>query len=307
MSDRITKGNYVTRALSKLTYKRWELYVVSRVIHRLNDLDIEFVCQQLVLLEDGKRALADMFFPQFNIYLEVNEPGGHSSKKSQINDEKRRAEILKVSGAKQYRIEIFNIDTDGNIADESLGLINQNVDKFVDLLKEKKREYQGRGNFIPWNLDDKYDPIKFLEKGYLETLENPSFRTQRDALRCFGYDGGHYQRAVWRKPEWDDQVVWFPRFVSHKTWRNELSHDERLITETLLDESLLEKMVNLSLIRTRFTFAKTCDALGRRLYRFVGVFDLQDQKINKDGQLVRTYSLLTAKVFIPNPEKALAR
>lgn len=301
MSDKLTKANYVTRALSKLTYKRWELYVVSRVIHRLNDLDIEFVCQQVVLLENGRRALADMFFPQFNIYLEVNEPGGHSSKKSQINDEKRRTEILKVSGAKQFRIEIFNIDTDGNITDECLGVINQNVDQFVELLKEKKRKFQGRGDFIPWSINDKYDPIKFLEKGYLETVENPSFRTQRDALRCFGYDGGHYQRGAWRKPGWEDRIVWFPRFVSHKTWRNELSHDERLITETLLDESIREKMIDFSPTRARYTFAKTRDALGRNLYRFVGVFDPQEQKINENGQLAWTYSLVSAKVFIPNP------
>jgi len=217
MSDKLTKGNYVTRALSKLTYKRWELYVVSRVIHRLNDLDIEFVCQQVVLLENGRRALADMFFPQFNIYLEVNELGGHSSKESQINDEKRRTEILKVSGAKQFKVEIFNIDEDGNIADESLGVINQKVDQFVELLREKKQGLQDRGEFVAWSMDDKYDPIKFLEKGYLDTVDNPSFRTQRDALRCFGYEGGHYQRGTWRKPEWEDRMVWFPRFISHKT------------------------------------------------------------------------------------------
>lgn len=301
MSDKLTKGNYVTRALSKLTYKRWELYVVSRVIHRLNDLDIEFVCQQVVLLENGRRALADMFFPQFNIYLEVNELGGHSSKESQINDEKRRTEILKVSGAKQFKVEIFNIDEDGNIADESLGVINQKVDQFVELLREKKQGLQDRGKFVAWSMDDKYDPIKFLEKGYLDTVDNPSFRTQRDALRCFGYEGGHYQRGTWRKPEWEDRMVWFPRFVSHKTWLNELSGDEQLITETLLDDSIREKMMNGSPTQTRYTFAKTRDALGRTLYRFVGMFDTQEQQVNSKGQLVHTHSLTSAKILIPNP------
>ena len=73
----MTKAEYITNSLSKINHKKWELYVISRIIHKLDDLDIEFICQQHILLENSS-AFADMFFPQFNIYLEINE--SHHSK-----------------------------------------------------------------------------------------------------------------------------------------------------------------------------------------------------------------------------------
>ena len=34
--------------IQKISGKRWELYVITRVIHLLNDPDIEYVCQQYI-------------------------------------------------------------------------------------------------------------------------------------------------------------------------------------------------------------------------------------------------------------------
>ena len=42
------KETYITRTFQKLSGKRWELYVVTRVVHLLNDPDIEYVCQQYI-------------------------------------------------------------------------------------------------------------------------------------------------------------------------------------------------------------------------------------------------------------------
>ena len=44
----ISKETYVTRNFQKISGKRWELYVITRVIHLLNDPDIEYVCQQYI-------------------------------------------------------------------------------------------------------------------------------------------------------------------------------------------------------------------------------------------------------------------
>ena len=48
VNDNAWKADYIVKSLSKIKYKSWELYVVSRFIHTLDDLDVEFVCQQLV-------------------------------------------------------------------------------------------------------------------------------------------------------------------------------------------------------------------------------------------------------------------
>jgi len=89
--------------------------------------------------------------------------------------------------------------------------------------------------------------------------------------------------------------VWFPRFEKHGVWRNELSDDERQITETLLQSTQIMKHENedqSSIVK--YTFAKTKDRLGNRLYRFIGPFTFNDKKLI-DGKLVRTYDLVDSK------------
>lgn len=75
----ISKETYVTRNFQKISGKRWELYVITRVIHLLNDPDIEYVCQQYINPPKNKDYyLADLAFPSLKLYLEVDE-GQHGS------------------------------------------------------------------------------------------------------------------------------------------------------------------------------------------------------------------------------------
>ena len=67
------KEEFIFRSFRKISNKKEELYVITRIFHLLDDLEIEFVCQQKVRKPDGEIYLVDMFFPQFKIYLEVNE------------------------------------------------------------------------------------------------------------------------------------------------------------------------------------------------------------------------------------------
>ena len=39
----MTKDEYLLRNFSKITHKKWELFVITRILHRLNDPDIEYV------------------------------------------------------------------------------------------------------------------------------------------------------------------------------------------------------------------------------------------------------------------------
>jgi len=70
----ISKETYVTRNFQKISGKRWELYVITRVIHLLNDPDIEYVCQQYINPPKNKEYyLADLAFPSLKLYLEIDE------------------------------------------------------------------------------------------------------------------------------------------------------------------------------------------------------------------------------------------
>ena len=307
MSTRASKAGYITNSLSKIRHKRWELYVISRVVHLLDDLEIEFVCQQAIILENGTHKFADMFFPQFNIYLEVNEKH-HFLNQNQKKDKIRENEILRAIGAEQAKIEIALIDKEGNIADKTLTQINHHIDAFVGLIKNKKQEKLSCNQFEKWDLAAKYDPVRFLKKGFLDIYDNPSFETHRDALRCFGYKGGHYQQAAWRDKSWDDAFVWFPRFVKHKDWQNIFNEEDQTIVETMLtDDMATRERVEKFFAHERYTFAKTKDKLGQTLYRFVGVFETVKKSKDLNGRWYWVHKKKRDRVSIPDPQVSMSR
>ena len=79
---RITKDEYILKSFSKLRNKKWELYVITRIIHLLNDPEIEFVCQQPIIPQKGKIFLTDLCFPGLKLYYEIDE--GHHFNKENI-------------------------------------------------------------------------------------------------------------------------------------------------------------------------------------------------------------------------------
>ena len=105
--SKFTKETYVTRNFQKISGKRWELYVITRVIHLLNDPDIEYVCQQYINPPKNKDYyLADLAFPSLKLYLEIDE-GQHDGETHQISDLKRDAEILEATDWECNRIPVY--------------------------------------------------------------------------------------------------------------------------------------------------------------------------------------------------------
>ncbi len=39
---RVSKNEYILRNLSKIKHKKWELFVITRITHLLNDPEIEY-------------------------------------------------------------------------------------------------------------------------------------------------------------------------------------------------------------------------------------------------------------------------
>jgi len=75
------KKEFIIRQLARTSNKKYEAYVVNRIVHLLDDISIKFITQQYVTRPEG-RALTDLFFPQFNLHVEVDE-GQHFIKKIQ--------------------------------------------------------------------------------------------------------------------------------------------------------------------------------------------------------------------------------
>ena len=66
------KKEFLLRQIAKTNKKNYENYVVTRVIHQLDDLSIKVVTQQYVTRRSG-RALTDLYFPQIGVHVEVDE------------------------------------------------------------------------------------------------------------------------------------------------------------------------------------------------------------------------------------------
>jgi very-short-patch-repair endonuclease len=264
----ISKENYVTRNFQKISGKRWELYIITRVIHLLNDPDIEYVCQQYINPPQNKEYyLADLAFPSLKLYLEIDE-GQHGGESHQAADIKRDAEILEATDWECKRIAVY-VNQGNTKVDKKLELLNQEIDKFVDHIRIKKQKLISQGNDIIWEYEKKFLPETFIKKQQINVSDNVALLNHRDVLRLFGYTKGHYQRAVW-KVEKFTEMVWFPKLYSNSDWVNEF--DEETYTIHQHRKDMKPHPISSIDANDRIVFAHQKNIFGQTVYKFYGVF-----------------------------------
>src|SRR5688572_9116078 len=100
------KLDYVTRIFTKTCHKRIENYVITRIWHLLNSEEIKIMHQQFVSRGEGQRALTDLYFPQINYHIEVDEEY-HTNNTDQ--DKIREAQIIERTGHVVKRVNCSNI------------------------------------------------------------------------------------------------------------------------------------------------------------------------------------------------------
>ena len=259
----VSKDEYILKTFSKIQHKQWELYIITRIIHLLDDPELEFVCQQLIKTPDHKRYLADLCFPEIELYFEVDELQ-HSKVEHSVSDQNRMKEIIDATNFKEMRIQIYDID----LKIKKLSEINDEIDSAVKFIIDRKKEYISKNNFTPWNFYNKYNPDIHIERGHLDAKDNVSFLYHRDVLRCFGYSGGHHQKAVW-SIKGTEKGVWFPKLYKNNEWNNSLSDDFKKIKMRRIDnpEPLPDREID-----EWFVFAHYKDFLGQTVYKFLGEF-----------------------------------
>ncbi len=163
-------------------------------IKQFEGLSLKFITQQSVIIRDGKKALTDLYFPQIDFHIEVDE----AYHKDRINEDKmREADIV---NATNHIIE--RIDVTKNI--ESINLrIDEVVKKIRKVVEEKKRE----NTFIPWDIEAEYNTKTYNNKGYIDLEEKVAFRRSVDACNCFGLNYKGLQRAWTKHPIEKDKAL----------------------------------------------------------------------------------------------------
>lgn len=265
MTIGIKKTDYIIRTFSKIKHKPWELYIITRIVNLLNDYSIEFISQQVVKKNDGKRYLVDLFFPQFNLYLEIDE-AHHFDTSNAEYDKLRQREIWDVTSFEEKRIAAVDVSSKKM---RDLVDINHDIDNFVEHIRKLKNSALFKKIFVPWNIDERYNPEIYIKQGFIDATKNVAVRKQVDALSLFGANYKRYQQGWWNVPN-TNLGVWFPRLYRSKDWTNSLSEDGSLIIEEKSDKSPIDYKPKYDVDRIVFGHYK--NVLGQIVYRFVGVF-----------------------------------
>ena len=129
------KKEYITNQLKRAVHKKYENYCITRIIHKLDRLDVQFITQQLFKRPDGKFAYSDLYFPQLNISVEIDESHHLTQKEA---DEQRTKDIIsadkeirkKYTGLedvvldpiKEYRIKASYLNTGENVITKLNGI-----------------------------------------------------------------------------------------------------------------------------------------------------------------------------------------
>lgn len=274
----LTKDSYILNSLSKIRHKSWELFVISRILHKLDDPDVSFVCQQLVRRPNGKRALTDLYFPQFQLFLEVDERR-HEQAANKEADKHRTEDIVSAANLIERRIRVSCED---GATPKPLHDVAAETDAFVNELRDLKAQAIASGEFVPWDFEGQYSADRHLSRGVLSLAGDTVFKFQREALRCLGYSGGHYQRGSWTLHSDPTRAAWFPRLYETDHWDNDLSPDGKVIRERKKAEGGgYEPLTYQEKWASRIVFARYQDNLGAALYRYLGEYQMMPEQGDK--------------------------
>ena len=250
VKNNLDELTYYARLLTKLRNKKYEFYVVSRIIHLLNDTEIQFTTQQVVRKNDGRRYLIDLYFPQFQLAVEVDESYHLSNEEA---DRVREREIVAYTD-----VEFFRIKCDDNSNIES---VHQRINKLIDKIRHLKKNR----NFKAYSYQDEFSVDKWLKVGKLRISDGAKFRTHADVLRLFGKNFRLHQAGS--SPLNEKVQVWFPKLYNNNDWINSISPDGRAIEQTRVGNDMEIKEIKDSIV-----FAHQEDVLGNIYYSFKGVF-----------------------------------
>ncbi len=270
----MNKLNFISKQFQKAQNKPFELYVVTRIWHLLDDFSVKLITQQHVTRPEG-RALTDMFFPQLHIHVEVDE--GHH--KRQIDwDKTREADIINATGHEVLRVDVT----------QDVGAVNAEIQRIVNHVRSRKNSVS---DFKPWDIEAEQDPQTYIDKGSISLRDDCAFRTMVDAARCFGrdYKPNGIRKGGIKHPKEKGKMIWFPKLYKNGKWNNGISADETEITE--IDESPetarsgIDRVL-LGNIHRRIVFAKVKSPLGDIMYRFKGEYELEKELSNYDSGLL---------------------
>ena len=302
MNDR-KKDKYIIASLGSIgRNKRWELYVVSRIIHLLGDDDLEFACQKYVKHKNDsdEYSLTDLCFPSLGLYIEVNEKQHDGAKEE---DKKRQQAIYAATSWEQLDIDIYEYRGETKKY-KSLDDINKIIDRVILQIKEKKAHLVANGETITWDYGKKYDPETYRKRnnGVIDVKHNVVVKYMWQAMSLFGRESQkHPFKGYWHIPR-TNETVWCPKLYDFAKdgliWKNSITdNDKKIIMKKEKNGEFVEvpKALNRAIV-----FAHQKNLLGQVEYRFYGVFEPSNIESDKYQQV---YSLKKSSIDLEGYKK----
>lgn len=283
--------DYYASRIAKLRNKKYEYYVVTRIIHLLNDPEIEFRTQQFVKVGDSHK-LIDLYFPQFKIAVEIDELGHLGM---EHKDKIREKEIYEVIQSNFHRVSVNE--------NRSLVAMNLRIQEIIDEIRQAKKIQEESGTFKKFEFNAFYDVDAWLELGELSVHDNARFRKHTDALRLVGknYRGHQSATATLAHPKGTQDathefIAWFPKLYANKNWNNQLVNDGKRIEARTTDQS---PYVYRTHEDTFVVFSHYRDELNQTYYKFQGVFDAVPEESNEN---ILVYNRVADKIYFADGE-----
>lgn len=297
------KIDYITNQMKKTFGKKYENYCVNRIYSLINRNDVKIVTQQLFKRKGKKIALADLYFPQVNLWVEIDE--SHHLEQA-VSDFERTNEVIeenKISSEakKKYDAleEVINVELEEPyrviVYNKSLEEINKQIDFIVKEINDRIEKLGD--NFIPWNKVNS-SPEEFIEKGKITVQDNAKFRTIDDIGRIFNFDKVPFNQKLHGYINIKDNLYfWCPTVkingdeCNDNSWENEISDDGLFIFENQKErkDGYLKAVIDEKPIR--YIFTKYRDETGNMIYKFKGVFILDlEQSISRNIRIWKRVS-----------------
>lgn len=279
------KLDHITRILQKTSKKRIENYVISRIWHLLNDSEIKILNQQYVYRGEGKYALTDLYFPQLNYHIEVNEEF-HYKNEHKINIDKIREEdiIKKTNGHIIRFIDCQN--------DKTLENIHSQIDIIVNEINNLINEQKKLKIFKPWE-ENELTSEYWKQKGTIKVSDNVNLRTIDDIGNIFNVqikNRGFLKPGAVKFSKNGFSEIWWPEIKLKNNWLNEFHNNFEYITENHIEpikaKNHLEYFISKNPECSRIVFFKYKDELGFNFYKFVGCFKFNKEKSLFENKVV---------------------
>ena len=267
------KLTYLSKILSKIDKKGFETYVITRIWNKLDNLDVKIICQQYVERENGY-ALLDLYFPQINFGVEVNE-NYHNKPVQSIDDEIRKREVETAVG-----VELKVVD-----CSKSIDEVHQQIDNIVAIINNR---IAASPNFRPWR--GNLTPEDYKNGGVLKVEDEIILSNTDEICQIFGLKEAP-KRGFLRTGGVnlsDDCLVWWPN-AKHPIWKNEMFDNGNTIVEyNQKDTDKRTAHVNelMQKDEKRITFYRKRDTFGQTYYRFVGVYKMDKEESEKKNMCV---------------------